>query len=221
MDRYEAAWRRFSSERYLEFGGHMDPGWQDGHTLSASLIVPVDVTPLLPRIEPLRETLKDMPFVSLHPDHFMHITVLMLGFLVPEPEKDNEISPERLLELESACKKVLADFPAFRVEFANLNAFPGAAFIEVYDEGKLDEMRVALQEVGGVEVAGGLPHLTLSYFQAPNGAPAPGELISGLAGFRNWPVGEVAVEHVDLTLLDLNSEYPEPETLARMPLDVD
>ncbi len=162
-----------------------------------------------------------MPFVSVHPDHFMHITLLMLGFLVPEPEKENEISPERLSEVEVTCKKVLANFPAFRVKLANLNAFPGAAFIEVYDSGKLDELRDALCEGCGLEAAAGLPHLTLAYFQAPNGAPAPGELISGLAGFRKWPVGEIPVEHVDLTLLDLNAEYPEPEKLARMPLAKD
>ncbi len=218
MDRYEEVWRRFSSERSLEFGGHMDPEWQDGHTLSASLIIPVDVAPLLPRIEPLRETLKDMPFISLHPDHFMHITLLILGFLVPEPEKKNEISTGRLSEIETESKKALAEFPAFRVELANLNAFPGAAFIEVHDGGKLDDLRATVCECCGFGAAGGLSHLTLAYFHAPNGTPAPGELISGLAGFRKWPVGEIPVDHVDLTLLDLNSKYPKPERLARMPL---
>ena len=196
----------------------MDPGWQDGHTLSASLIVPVDISPLRPRIDPLRETLEGMPFVSLHPDHFMHITLLMLGFLVPEPEKNNEISPERLSEVETTCKKILANFPAFQLELANLNAFPGAAFIEVHDGGKLDELRDALCQGCSLKAADGLSHLTLAYFHAPNGAPAPGELISGLAGFRRWPIGEILVEHVDLTLLDVNSKYPEPELLARMPL---
>lgn len=199
----------------------MDPDWQDGHTLSASLIVPVDVTSFRPRLEPLRETLRHMPFVSLHPDHFMHITLLLLGFLVPEPEKENEISPERLSAVEAESKKVLANFPAFPVQLANLNAFPGAAFLEARDRGKFDELRNILCERCGLEIAYGLPHLTLAYFHAPEGTPVPGELISGLAGFREWPVGELLVEHVDLTLLDLNSEYPEPERLARMPLAKD
>jgi 2'-5' RNA ligase len=221
MDRYEQTWRQFISESTLEFGGHMDSDWQDGHTLSASLIVPVDIEPLHQRIEPLRETLEGMPFVSLHPDHFMHITLLILGFLVPEPEKENEISPERLSEVRRESKRILSDFPAFRVELANLNAFPGAAFIEVYDEGKLDELRDALCKGCGLKAGKGLPHLTLAYFHAPNGAPAPGELVSGLGGFRKWPVGEIPVEHVDLTLLDLKSKYPEPELLARMPLAQD
>ena len=218
MDRYERTWRRFTSERVLEFGGHMDPDWQDGHTLSASLILPVDISPLRSRIDPLRETLEGMPFVSLHPDHFMHITLLLLGFLVPEPEEENEISPERLSEVETTCKRILTDFPTFHVELANLNAFPGAAFVEVHDGGKLDELRDALGRGSDLEATNGMPHLTLAYFHAPNGSPVPGELVAGLAGFRQWPVGEILVEHVDLTLLDVNSEYPEPELLARMPL---
>ncbi|CAN5906252.1 hypothetical protein BH23ACT11_BH23ACT11_00260 [soil metagenome] len=218
MDRYEQAWKSFVSGGYLEFGGHTDPDWQDGHSLSASLIVPVDVAPICERIEPLRETLKGMPFVSVHPDHFMHITLLMLGFLVSNPQKDNEISRKRLSEMEAQSREVLAGIPAFNVELANLGAFPGAAFIEVYDDGKLNDLRNALCENCGLEVADGLRHLTLAYFQAPRGAPTPGELVAALAGFRNWPIGEIQVEHVDLTLLDLTSEYPVPERLARMPL---
>lgn len=221
MDRYEQAWRHFTAEKSLEFGGHMDPDWQDGHTLSASLIVPVDVEPLRPRIEPLRETLEGMPFVSVHPDHFMHITLLPIGFLVPEPAKENEISPGQLSEVEAESREVLSDFPAFDVKLANLNAFPGAVFIEIYDGGRLDELRETLCESCGLKAAEGLPHLTLAYFHAPNGSPVPGELVSGVAGFREWPIGEIPVEHVDLTLLDLNSEYPEPERLARMPLAKD
>ncbi|HZY64828.1 MAG: 2'-5' RNA ligase family protein [Actinomycetota bacterium] len=218
MDRYEQVWRRFISERSLEFGGHMDPTWQDGHTLSASLVVPVDAPSLRGRIEPLREAMKTLPFVSLHPDHFMHITLLMLGFLVPEPEQENEISPERLTEIEAECRKTLAGFPAFRIELANLNAFPGAAFIEVYDGGKLDELREAVCQNCDLEASDGLPHLTLAYFQAPEGTTVPGPLVSALSRFRTWPVGEILVDRVDLTLLDLNLDYPPPECLARMPL---
>lgn len=218
MNRYEQAWKRFVSGGYLEFGGHMDPKWKDGHALSASLMVPVDVSRLHDRIEPLREALKTQPFVSLHPDHFMHITLLMLGFLVPEPVSENEVSHKRLREIENESREALESFPAFSIELANLNAFPGAAFIEVYDGGKLDELRDAVCKNCGLKSAGGLSHLTLAYFQAPDNTPVPEGLISTISRFREWPVGEVLVDGVDLTLLDLNQDYPEPERLARMPL---
>jgi len=64
----------------------------------------------------------------------------------------------------------------------------------------------------------GPPHLTVAYFQAPDDADAPGELISAIARYRDWPVGEIVVDNVEMTLLNLRAEYPEPETLARMPL---
>jgi hypothetical protein len=40
MEEYDRVWERFVGERRLEFGGYMDPDWQEGYRLSASLIVP-------------------------------------------------------------------------------------------------------------------------------------------------------------------------------------
>ncbi|MBA2344722.1 MAG: 2'-5' RNA ligase family protein [Rubrobacter sp.] len=218
MGGYGEAWERFVSERRLEFGGHMDPGWQDGHALSASLIIPVESAILRERLDPLRSAVRPMPFVSLHPDHFMHITLFLLGFLVPEPEDEGEISPERLTDIEIRARPTLADFPAFDLKLANLNAFPGAAFVEVHDGGGIQKLRDALSSECGLKNPTGPPHMTLAYFQAPDGTLAPDWLISTIERYRDWPVGEMRVEEVELTLLDLRRDYPEPECLARIPL---
>jgi len=219
MEEYESVWERFIRERRLEFGGHKDPNWQDGHRLSASLIVPGQASRFRERLEPLRKALSPFPFVSLHPDHFVHITLILLGFLVDRPEEDNEVSRERLREIEERARVALSDFPTFTVELANLNAFPGAAFVEAYDRGMLDELRAALSVGCGLKKPAGPPHLTLAYFQAPEGMEAPEELISTIARYRDWPIGEITVDNVDLTLLNLRSDYPEPKTLARIPLE--
>ena len=218
MQAYAEVWERFVRERRLEFGGHMDPAWRGGHTLAASLVIPVEASRLRDRIEPLREALRPFPFVSLHPDHFLHITLLFLGFLVEDPEAENEVSRERLRGIEASSRRALSDFPAFPVRLANLNAFPGAAFIEVHDGGMLEKLRVALCESCGLKKPSGPPHLTLAYFHAPDGTPAPEELVSAITRYRDWPVGELAVESVSLTLLDLRLDYPEPNVLAEMPL---
>ena len=218
MDEYDEIWERFVSDRRLEFGGYMDPSWQAGHTRSASLVVPVDVSPFRERLEPLREALRPFPFVSLHPDHFLHITLVMLGFLVPEPGRRGQISPEGLAEIEVAARRSLEDFPASGMRLANLNAFPGAAFVEAHDGGTLDALREALCEGCGLQKPPGPPHLTLAYFQAPDGTRAPDGLISTIARYRDWPIGEAGIEAVRLTLLDLRSHYPEPDTLAEIKL---
>ncbi len=218
MDEYADVWERFVRDRRLEFGGHTDPGWRDGHALSASLMIPVDASRLRERLEPLRDALRPFPFVSLHPDHFMHITLLLLGFLVEEPEAEDELSRERLEEIAGRASGSLTDFPAFTIRLANLNAFPGAAFVEVHDGGMIDGLRDVLSRSCGLERPSGVPHLTLAYFQAPDGTPAPAALISTIARYRDWPVGELAVESVEMTVLDLRLDYPEPETLAEIPL---
>jgi RNA 2',3'-cyclic 3'-phosphodiesterase len=218
VDEYADVWQRFVRDRRLEFGGHTDPNWQDGHALSASLVIPVDASRLRERLEPLRDALRPFPFVSLHPDHFMHITLLLLGFVVEEPEAEDELSLEMLEEIARRARGGLTDFPAFNIRLANLNAFPGAAFVEVYDGGMIDALRDALGKSFGLKKPSGPPHLTFAYFHAPDGTPVSEELVSVLARYRNWPVGELEVESVEMTLLDLRYDYPEPEMLAEIPL---
>jgi 2'-5' RNA ligase len=218
MQNFDRVWERFVCERRLEFGGHRDPDWQDGHRLSASLVVPWEAWRFRERLDPLREALRPFPFVSLHPDRFMHITLVLLGFVVDEPGKEGEVSRERLREIEERARVALSEVEAFTVRLANLNAFPGAAFIEAQDGGKHDGLRNALCTSCDLKKPSGPPHLTVAYFQAPDGTDAPEDLISAIARYRDWPVGEIEVENVEMTLLDLRAEYPEPETLARMPL---
>ena len=216
MDVYDEVWERFVRERRLEFGGHTDPQWREEHALSASLVIPVQGSRFREQLEPLRDALRPFPFVSLHPDYFLHITVLFAGFVAEKPERENEVSWVRLEEIEASARHNLSDFPAFTVRLANLNAFPGAAFVEVHEGEMLDSLRRALCEACGLEKPSGPPHLTLAYFHAPDGTPAPEELICAIARYRDWPVGELAVEYVDITVLDLRIEYPEPKVLARM-----
>ena len=219
MDEYADVWERFVRDRRLEFGGHTDPGRRDGHALSASLMIPVDASRSRERLEPLRDALRPFPFVSLHPDYFMHITLLLLGFLVEEPEAEDELSRERLEEIAGRARGSLTDFPAFSIRLANLNAFPGAAFVEVHDGGMIDALRDALSRSCGLKKPSGPPHLTLAYFQAPDGTPVPEDLVSAMARYRNWLVGEFEIESVEITLLDLRSDYPEPEMFAEIPLN--
>jgi 2'-5' RNA ligase len=215
---YEEIWERFTSERTLEFGGHRDPAWQSGHEYSASFVIPVDVSRFADRLKPMRDALENETYVSLHPDHFMHITLLLLGFLTPEPEEKNEVSSQRLTEIGESAKAALASFAPFSVRLANLNAFPGAAFVEVHDDGNISRLRDALCAGCGLKQPPGPPHLTLAYLQAPDGTPAPDSLVSAISEYRDWPVGTLEVQRAELTLLNVHDEYPEPGTLCELPL---
>jgi len=219
VERYAEIWERFKKERRLEFGGHTDPEWQEGHAVSASFVAPIEAPHLQEGLRPLRDTLRSFPFVSLHPDHFMHLTLLPLGFLVPKPEDENELSRERLEELGERAREALVGFPAFELDLANLNVFPGAAFVEARDGGMLEKLRDVVCGRCGLEKPTGPLHLTLAYLQEANGALAPDEFVAAIERYRNWPVGKVSVERVEITLLTLGSSpYPELETFARIPL---
>ncbi|HEX8258765.1 MAG TPA: 2'-5' RNA ligase family protein [Rubrobacteraceae bacterium] len=219
MEGYAEIWERFKRERRLEFGGHTDPEWQEGHAVSASFVAPIEAPHLREGLRPLRDTLRSFPFVSLHPDHFMHLTLLPLGFLVPKPEDENELSRERLEELGERAREALVGFPAFELDLANLNVFPGAAFVEARDGGMLEKLRDVVCRQCGLEKPTGALHLTLAYLQEADGALAPDEFVAAIERYRNWPVGKISVERVEITLLTLGSSpYPELETFARIPL---
>lgn len=218
MKEFDAVWETFSSERRLEFGGHTDPAWKGSHSVSACFILPVDADRLHERLEPMREALRPFPFVSLHPDHFAHITLAPIGFPVDEPEHEYEISWKKLGEIEASARETLSGVNSSRVTLANLNAFPAAAFVEVHDEGRLDELGDALEKIPGLGKYSMLPHLTVAYFHAPEGAEAPDSLISAIENYRDWPVGEIEVSEVRISLLDLQADYPKPETMAKIPL---
>ncbi len=219
MEAYAEIWERFKRERRLEFGGHTDPEWRDGHAVSASFVAPVEAPHLREGLNPLREALRPFPFVSLHPDHFMHLTLLPLGFLVPKPEDENELSRERLEELEAQAREALAGFPAFDVDLGNLNVFPGAAFVEARDGGMLEKLRDAVCGQCELEKPPGPLHLTLAYLQEADGTLAPDEFVATVESYRDWPVGKFSIERVEITLLNLRSSpYPELETFARIPL---
>ena len=220
MDGYEEVWEKFKRERCLEFGGHTDPDWQKGHALSVCLVVPFEASLLRDRLEPLRDALRPFPFVSLHPDHFMHVTLLFLGFLVPEnPVAENELSREQLKDLESRVREALQSFPAFEVELTNLNVFPGAVFVEARDGGMLEKLRGTICRCCGIEKPSGPLHLTLAYLQAQDGALAPDEFVATVERYRDWTVGAFSAERVEFTLLHLNSSrYPRLEVFAEIPL---
>jgi 2'-5' RNA ligase len=219
VDGYAEIWERFKRKRRLEFGGHTDPEWREGHAVSASLVAPVEAPHLREGLKPLRDALRPFPFVSLHPDHFMHLTLLPLGFLVPEPNAENELSRERLEELEAQAREALVGFPAFEMDLANLNVFPGAAFVEARDGGILEKLRDAVCGRCGIAKTSEPLHLTLAYLQEADGALAPDDFVVAVERYRDWPVGKVSIERVEITLLNLGSSpYPELETFAQIPL---
>ncbi len=219
MEEFDKAWERFSSERILEFGGHTDPAWKGKHSVSACLVLAVDDGGFRERLEPLRDALRPFPFVSLHPDHFMHITLTPIGFPVDEPKGEDEISWEDLEEIEANARKALSAISPFPLKLANLNAFPAAAFVEVHEGGgRLGGLCDTLRKIPGLEKTTGLPHLTIAYFHALEGAAAPDALISAIGKYRDWEVAEIKVREVKLSLLDLTSDYPHPEALARIKL---
>lgn len=152
----------------------------------------------------------------------MHISLVLIGLLKKEgdaPGDDaNSISHARLEEIKALALDALDGFGPFTFHLANLNAFPAAAFIEAHDDGEIESLAETLKMGCKFEDVVSPPHLTVAYFHSPDGSPAPDELVSAIENYRDWPVGDARVEEVELSLLDLNRDYPAPRPFARIPL---
>jgi hypothetical protein len=83
----------------------------------------------------------------------------------------------------------------------------------------LEKLRDVVCGRCGLEKTTGPLHLTLAYLQEADGALAPDDFVVAVERYRDWPVGKVSIERVEITLLNLGSSpYPELETFARIPL---
>lgn len=143
----------------------------------------------------------------------MHISLVMVGFA------DEGDSEARLESLAKDARAALEGFGSFGASLKNLGAFPSAAYVEAHDQnGEIDALREALLLGCGLKSKPGPPHLTLAYFQTEEETDAPEELVQSIEGFRDWSVGEIRVDAVDLTVLDLCKDYAEPQVFARLPL---
>ncbi|MGI8650253.1 MAG: 2'-5' RNA ligase family protein, partial [Rubrobacter sp.] len=183
LSKFERAWEKFTEESKLQHGGHTDPDWRGDHTLSAAFVIPVEVGDFVDRIAPLRDAIRPFPFVSLHPDYFMHISLVLIGFV---DERAGELPDLELHTLAENARSALSSFGEFEVRLANLGAFPSAAYIEAHDEnGELNDLRETLLLGCGLESKPGPPHLTLAYFRAADGTRVPDELIRAIEPYRD------------------------------------
>ncbi len=79
-------------------GRHDTPRWRGSTGPYAACIVRVPADMMQPQLSGVRDQLEHLSEVRLHPDHFLHIMLQELGFVVPHPSRPDEISRDRLEE---------------------------------------------------------------------------------------------------------------------------
>jgi hypothetical protein len=145
-----------------------------------------------------QESVAELGWLALLPQHFLHVTVHELGVDLPRQA------------IEQALREGVEAWRAmapFRIAYQRLSCFHEAVVAEAHTTGT-EELRRRL----GEDVELHLPHLSLAYFRS---AEPPDALRARLMPQRETSLGEQGVHEVKLCLVPISkARILEPWTVA-------
>ena len=223
MDRltitYERVWQAFQRTQSTADGRHDTPYWRAHSDPYAACIVRVPAESLHPNLTLLRRQLAGLQGVRLHPDHFLHIMLQELGFVVATPRQPDEISETRLEEFAQSIVEPISSMRAWSVTLGGVNSFQDAVFLDVRGGGLLSRLHERLFDLAALPTLPSysyLPHCTIAHY---DGTTPHEEAQALLAPWRNEVIGEFQIAEVEIVTLDPNEPYPELTTYAVIPLN--
>jgi len=215
---FRRIWQTFRTFDSLADGRHDTAVWRSHEGLYALCLIRVPAAAIQPQLDACRARLADLPFVRVHPDGFLHVTLQELGFVCNVPRLSDEITPERLEEFTAAAAAAAGEKPAFEVALGGINSFQDAIFLDVHDNGHCSRLHARLFELASIARAPRytyLPHSTIAHYTQP--APTMG-LAAALAPWRDVAFGSLLVKEIEVATLRVDEPYPPLETFAVIPL---
>ena len=215
---YRRVWDAFTRAPSTADGRHDTPRWRGSSGPYAACIVRVPAEALQPELSSVRRELERLSEVRLHPDHFLHITLQELGFVVEHPSRRDEISPGRLEEFAQSAIEPVSSTAAFEISLGPVNAFEDAVFLEIGGGTRLSRLHSRLFELAAIPSEpefSYLPHCTLAHF---TGISSTAAAAAALAPFRSVVLGKLQVTEVEIVTIDAAEAYPNLESYAVIPL---
>jgi RNA 2',3'-cyclic 3'-phosphodiesterase len=221
MDRltitYERVWEAFGRSQSTADGRHDTPYWRSHSDPYAACVVRVPAEELQPHLTVLRQQLAELAGVRLHPDHFLHIMLQELGFVVETPRRPDEISATRLEEFAQSIVEPVSTTRPWSVTLGGVNSFHDAVFLDVRGGGPLSRLHERLFDLAALPTLPSysyLPHCTIAHY---DGTTPQVEALALLAPWRNEVIGNLTIAEVEVVTLDPQQPYPELNTYAVIP----
>jgi RNA 2',3'-cyclic 3'-phosphodiesterase len=214
---YQRVWEAFQRGQSTEDGRHDTPYWRAHTGPYAACIVRVPAEALHPNLAVLRQQLAALQGVRLHPDHFMHLMLQELGFVVTTPRQPDEISEARLEEFAQSIVEPISGMRGLPVTLGGVNSFQDAVFLEVGGGGPLTRLHERLFDLAAMPSLSSytyLPHCTIAHY---DGTTPHDRALSLLAPWRTEVLGRFAVIEAEIVTIDPAEAYPELMTYAVIP----
>jgi RNA 2',3'-cyclic 3'-phosphodiesterase len=216
---YERVWEAFQRSHSTADGRHDTPYWRAHNGPYAACVVRVSAEALQPNLTVLRRQLAELRGVRLHPDHFLHIMLQELGFVVSTPRQPDEISETRLEEFAQSIVEPISSMRALPITLVGVNSFQDAVFLEVRGGNPLSRLHERLFDLAAMPSLPSysyLPHCTIAHY---DGTTPHDDALSLLAPWRNKLIGEFFITEAEIVTLDPQEAYPELGSYAVIPLD--
>lgn len=215
---YARVWDAFTASATTADGRHDTSQWRARNGPYALCVIRVAADVLQPALDRFRHGLAGLAGVRLHPDHFLHVTIQELGFVVDAPNRSDEISPARLEEFALAAVDPISTIRSFPFLLGGGNSFQDAAFLEIRRASPLTWLHERLFEIAAVAQPPAyayLPHCTVAHYDGTTSPPAATAVIQP---WRDTIFGECMAAEVEVVTIDPTRPYPELESYAAIPL---
>lgn len=216
-DAYLRVWESFQQSETTEDGRHDTPLWRAHGGPFAACVIRIPGFAVHPSLTAVRQELVGLGGVRLHPDHFLHIMLQELGFVVDRPDQLNEISAARLEEFAQSTIDPISSMGVFPVSLGGVNSFQDAVFLNVGGGEPVTRLHERLFDLAAtlrVPDFPYLPHCTIAHY---DGTPSPRNVSAVLHPWRNEVFGGFIVREVEIVTLDPSEPYPELESYAVIP----
>jgi len=216
---YQRVWDSFQRSPETADGRHDTARWRAQAGLYAACVIRVPVEAVQPKLTDLREKLAGLPGVRLHPDHFLHIMLQELGFVVDLPRYPDELSAARLEEFAQAAVGPISSMPVFSIQLGGANSFQDAVFLDIGAGRPLLKLQERLFDLAAIPRAPEypyLPHCTVAHYDGTTPHDDARELIGP---WRDVGFGELTMTEAEIVTLDTRETYPELTTYAVIPFE--
>lgn len=222
MDRapevYRRVWAAFERSDATADGRHDTPHWRSHPGPYAACVIRVPSHLVQPGLDALRRDLAALGGARLHPDHFLHIMVQELGFVVDTPGRPDEISAARLEEFAQAATTPVSEQRSFSLVLGGANSFQDAVFLDIRGGDPVARIHGRLFDLAAIPRVPDypyLPHCTVAHY---DGTLSTRSAVAALSPWRETVFGCFTVAEVEIITLDPSQPYPAMESYAVIPL---
>lgn len=191
-----------------------DGNWARGRQYHLVFLIRLNKTQnFLNNLRPIQNELKKFPCVKILEDDYLHITIKPIGFLNNRKQYEDSYSDKDVNLLIEKAKDTFSKAPSFDIKLKRLNLFDDCIFIEVKDNGIIENLNKKLLTIPNIQKLSRdypnfIPHVAIAQFKNDKKFK---KMVKAIEKFRDTYFDETRITEVALIKLHLSTGHPKIE----------